>query len=223
MPNADLDPGSSGQAPADRAIGRPGPAPRMNVPGGAPVPPKPPAASISRPSVMIPPSAPDSMAGQNAARLASAPPIDAMAAPPVSGQIHVTSESVRPASQARPSAPRQARLSVVHLDPWSVMKSAFMLSIALAVTFLTATIVIWFLLSAAGVFEAITRTASEVGGAKGGSVSSIFGFTSFMGVALIVSALEVLLVSAFATVFAYLYNISVGITGGFEVTLAEER
>jgi len=35
--------------------------------------------------------------------------------------------------------------------------------------------------------------------------------------------MEVVLVSALATLFAYMYNLSVGITGGLQLTLTEDQ
>ena len=44
-----------------------------------------------------------------------------------------------------------------------------------------------------------------------------------MGVALVFAAVEIVLVSVIATLFSFLYNLVVGITGGLEVTLVRGR
>ena len=51
---------------------------------------------------------------------------------------------------------------------------------------------------------------------------SLVGFSRVMGVALVLAAVEIVLVSALSTLFAFLYNLSVGLTGGLEVTLSED-
>jgi hypothetical protein len=38
----------------------------------------------------------------------------------------------------------------------------------------------------------------------------------------VIASVEIVLVSALATLFAYLYNVSVGLTGGVEVILSDD-
>jgi Transmembrane domain of unknown function (DUF3566) len=125
------------------------------------------------------------------------------------------------AVQGRASA-RSARLYLTHIDPWSVMKQAFLLSLVLAVVTLTAFAAIWLALDSAGVLDAITRTATDVGGESGANVTSFLDFSKVMGVALIISGIEAVLVTALATLFAFLYNLAVAIGGGVELTLSED-
>ena len=102
------------------------------------------------------------------------------------------------------------------------MKQAFLLSLALAVVILVATATLWFALDSAGVIDAITRTATDVGGESAASVSGLLDFGRVMGLALVVAGIETVLLTALATLFAFLYNLSVGIGGGLEVTLSED-
>lgn len=118
--------------------------------------------------------------------------------------------------------PRSARLYVTHVDPWSVMKQAFLLSLALATVILVAMATLWFALDSAGVLDAISRTATDVGGTSGASVSSFLGFGKVMGAGLVLAAIETVLLTAMATLFAFLYNLAVGIGGGVEITLSDE-
>lgn len=114
---------------------------------------------------------------------------------------------------------RKAHLFVTHLDPWSVAKSAFMLGLTLGGVTIVASIALWLMLSAAGVFEAITGVISD---ASGSSASVNFlSLGRLIGLSMVVSAAEIVLVSVLATLFAVLYNLSVGFTGGVEVTLSD--
>ena len=124
----------------------------------------------------------------------------------------------------RPVGPRRARLLVSRLDPWSVMKTAFMLAVALAIVMLVATAVLWYALNAIGVFDAIGKVVNDLAGSGSTNFNfaSLVGFGRVMGVALIIAALEIVLTSALSTLYAFLYNLSVGLTGGVEVTLSEE-
>lgn len=114
---------------------------------------------------------------------------------------------------------RKAHLFVTHLDPWSVAKSAFMLGLTLGAVTIVATVALWLMLSAAGVFDAITGVISD---ASGSSASVNFlSLGRLIGLSMVVSAAEIVLVSVLATLFAVLYNLSVGFTGGVEVTLSD--
>lgn len=119
---------------------------------------------------------------------------------------------------------RHAHLYLTRLDPWSVMKSAFMLSLAIAIVILVATAVVWLMLTASGTLSAVTKTIDDVAG-SGASALDLSGLLSFgkvMGFALTISLIEVVLISAMATLFAYMYNIAVGLTGGLQITLTED-
>jgi Transmembrane domain of unknown function (DUF3566) len=137
--------------------------------------------------------------------------------PPQPSVARVARSAVRPSS-----GPRAARVYLTHVDPWSVMKQAFLLSLALAVIILAASAALWFALDSAGIIDAITRTATDVGGESGASVTGFLDFGKIMGAALVVAGIETVLVTAFCTLLAFMYNLSVGIGGGLEVTLSEE-
>jgi hypothetical protein len=171
---------------------------------------------------------------QNAAPVAAA----AVAAPVVvdvtgQGSEHTVSQPVEPMPPTTPQAsprairtpasrPGVARVFLTHVDPWSVMKQAFLLSLAFAIIILVASASLWFALDSAGVFAALTRTATDVGGEGGANVGSFLSFSKVMGVALVLAGIETVLVTALITLFAFLYNLAVGIGGGLEVTLSEE-
>ncbi len=114
---------------------------------------------------------------------------------------------------------RQARLHLTHVDPWSVAKGAFMLGVTLAGITIVATIALWLMLSAAGVFEAITGLFKDVSGSSSGV--SFLSLGRLVGLSMVVSAVEIVLISVLSTLFAVLYNLSVGFTGGVEVTLTD--
>lgn len=114
---------------------------------------------------------------------------------------------------------RQARLHLTRVDPWSVAKAAFMLGVTLAGVTIVATIALWLMLSAAGVFEAITGIFKDVSGSSTGV--SFLSLGRLVGLSMVVSAAEIVLLSVLSTLFAVLYNLSVGFTGGVEVTLTD--
>lgn len=132
-----------------------------------------------------------------------------------------------PAAQMRPAGPRRARLMVTRLDPWSVMKTAFLLSVAFGVVTFVAIFMVWSVLGAAGVWDSINAAVASV--VEGDNNSSSFDVTDYVGMSrvlgftLLVAVLDVVLITALATLTAFLYNMAAVLLGGIEVTLAEEE
>jgi hypothetical protein len=122
---------------------------------------------------------------------------------------------------------RKARLRVAHVDPWSVMKVSFVLSIALGIVTLVGTAVVWEVLNALGVFSSLDKTVGDLTSGSSGSssfnLSSVLSFGRVEGYMLIIALVDIVLVTALATLGAYLYNLSSGFVGGLEVTLAEDQ
>jgi hypothetical protein len=120
--------------------------------------------------------------------------------------------------------PRRARLYVTRVDPWSVTKASFMLALAIGIVLVVAVALLWWLLDVTGVFLTVSGTIDEVVGSatSGFDLLSYLEFSRVIGVAVIVASVEIVLVSFLATLFAVIYNLSVGITGGVEVVLSDE-
>jgi hypothetical protein len=115
---------------------------------------------------------------------------------------------------------RQVVLHLTHIDPWSAAKRAFVLGVLIAGILIVATIVLWTVLSAAGVFEAISSLWSDASGNTGSGLSFL-SLGRLLGLAMVVSAIEIVLLSVLSTLFAVLYNLSVGFTGGVEYTFTD--
>jgi hypothetical protein len=125
----------------------------------------------------------------------------------------------------RPKGTRKARLRLTHVDPWSVMKTAFLLSIAFGIVTVIAVTVVWSVLDAAGVWNSINTTVQDVLGGESGStfdVENYVGTSRVMGFTMIVAVVDVVLITAITTLGAFLYNLAAALLGGVEVTLAED-
>ncbi len=133
----------------------------------------------------------------------------------------------RPPSRATVAPPRsrRAHLRLTRLDPWSVMKISFMLSIAVAVVQVVAVVVLWSSLNAAHVFTQINtlvRNKEYFGTALSSfDVLNYVGLNKVLGVAILLALVNAVLWTAIATLWAFLYNLASGLLGGIEVTLAE--
>lgn len=124
---------------------------------------------------------------------------------------------------------RKARLRVARVDPWSVMKVSFVLSIAMGIVTIVGTAVVWNVLNALGVFTSLNKTVGDLTSSGTTTGTSSFNLSSFLsfghveGYMMIIALVDVVLATALATLGAYLYNLAAGFVGGFEVTLAEDQ
>ena len=119
---------------------------------------------------------------------------------------------------------RRARLYVTRIDPWSVTKAAFMLALSLAIVLIVAVTVIWWTLNTIGVLDTLTRTVDDIIGSAGGGFSlvSVLNFGRVLGATMVIASVQIVLSSALAAIFSFLYNVTVGITGGIEVVLSDQ-
>jgi hypothetical protein len=156
----------------------------------------------------------------------SAPP----RTPPVSvGPARAGAAGSSPAPGARPKASskrssRQAHLTLARVEPWSVMKFSFVVSLVAFVILFVAVSVVYSTLSALGVFtslqhvvQSVTSSTDSTGvnAAKWWTESRILGYTALLG------ALNIVLITAMSTIGAVVYNLTSRLIGGVEVTLRE--
>lgn len=124
-----------------------------------------------------------------------------------------------------PRKQRIAQLRLVQIDAWSVMKTSFVLSIALGIIQIVAVAIVWFVLGQAGVFDSINSMLSDVIGGEGNSfdITTYFGTSRVIGFTMLAAVLNVVLLTALSTLAAFLYNLAATLLGGIEVTWAEDR
>ena len=205
-----------------------------NVPGGASQP-------TAAPRVNAPvrpqqrPAAPAGLPGQRPAVAGPRPQVQP-------GQAQRPAEAQRPGQRPAPAgqrpaqggpglvkpAPkakvRRARLLVSKVDPWSVLKMAFLLSVALGIVTVVAAIVLWTVLDLTGIFDQVDSLLGTLAGSEGGGfelkkVASLGQVASF---ATIIAVVNVVLLTALSMLSAVLYNISATLVGGIGVTLTDD-
>ncbi|MET1064538.1 MAG: DUF3566 domain-containing protein, partial [Arthrobacter sp.] len=118
-----------------------------------------------------------------------------------------TAGLIKPAPKAKV---RRARLLVSKVEPWSVLKMAFLLSVALGIVTVVAAIVLWTVLDLTGIFDQVDGLLGTLAGSEGGGfelkkVASLGQVASF---ATIIAVINVVLLTALSMLAAVLYNIS---------------
>jgi hypothetical protein len=119
---------------------------------------------------------------------------------------------------------RQAHLTVARVEPWSVMKFSFVVSLVAFVILFVAVSVLYGALSGLGVFDSLQRVVSSLTSSQGStgvnakawfSASRILGYTALLG------SLNIVLITAMSTIGSVVYNLTSRLVGGVEVTLRE--
>jgi Transmembrane domain of unknown function (DUF3566) len=123
-------------------------------------------------------------------------------------------------------APRKAHLQVARFEPWSVMKFSFIMSLVCFLVLFVAVAVLYVILSWLGVFDALSGTIRDLTSndqGKSGSLNpaSWFSAARILGYTALIGTLNVLLITALATVWSVIYNMAADLVGGVEVTLKE--
>ena len=159
-----------------------------------------------------------------------APPLPGQYSPPANqprrpkARASIRSPWRRRRSRRAARCGRQAQLTLARLEPWSVMKFSFVISLVAFIVLFVAVAVLYAVLSGLGVFDAVQRTIESITSSQSAtgfnlhnylSASRVLGYTGLLG------AINVVLITALSTVGAVLYNITADLAGGVEVTLKE--
>jgi flagellar biosynthesis protein FlhB len=121
---------------------------------------------------------------------------------------------------------RKARLRLSRLDPWSVMKTSFLFSIAAGIMLVVAVYSIWTVLGTSGLFNSINDIVGSVVSTPGDTtpfrIEEYINTHKVMGVTALIACVDVVIFTALATLGSFLYNLAATMLGGLEITLAED-
>lgn len=134
-------------------------------------------------------------------------------------------EAAREKPSDEPGPRRRASLRLVHVEPWSVTRLAFAISVAMMIVGVVAVTIFWVVLDAAGVWTQINNSVTNVLSDNSSSfdITDYLGVKRMVGLTLVLTAINVVLMTALATIGAHLYNLAAQLLGGVEVTFAEEN
>jgi hypothetical protein len=167
-------------------------------------------------------SAPSTSAARtSAAGTASSAPTEAFARP---GGAVRPAPVPQPKAKVRRSTARQAHLTVARVEPWSVMKFSFAVSVVAFVILFVAVAILYAVLSALGVFDSLQHLVSSVTSSQGSSGANIrkwFSASRVLGYTVLLGGLNIVLITAMSTIGAVVYNLTSRLIGGVEVTLKE--
>lgn len=130
----------------------------------------------------------------------------------------------RKAAAPRPANNRRVRLTVSRVDPWSAMKVSFLLSVALGIAMVVMVFVLWTILAGMGVFDQINGVVGQVvqDGASKFDIMDFIGLGRVLSLSIVIAVIDVVLITAIATLSAFLYNVSSALVGGVQLTLTDD-
>ena len=119
--------------------------------------------------------------------------------------------------------PRRVRLTLARIDPFSVMKLSFLLSVAVGIMIVVAAAVVWLTLDGMHVFTKVDSLVREVVGTETKiDILQYVKFSRIVSAASLIAIVDVFLMTALATIGAFLYNIVAALVGGIHLTMTDE-
>ena len=118
--------------------------------------------------------------------------------------------------------PRRTNLQLQRLEPWSVLKVSLVLSVAGFLVWMVAVGVLYGVLAGMGVWDQINGTYSDLTSANNTQVgTALISGGRVFGTAFVIGLVNIVLMTALATVGSLVYNVAADLVGGVEVTLSE--
>jgi len=122
-----------------------------------------------------------------------------------------------------PTGPRTVRLTLARVDPWSVLKLSFLLSVALGIGLVTGAIVLWSVIESMGVLDEVNKVLRDIDGTNSTfSLYDYVGLDKVISLSTFIGVINVVIIMALSTLGAFLYNIASSLVGGLHVTLSDD-
>jgi Transmembrane domain of unknown function (DUF3566) len=121
--------------------------------------------------------------------------------------------------RAPTGGPVRASMQIRRVDPWSVLKVSLVLSVALFFVWMIAVAFLYLVLGGMGVWAKLNSNVGDL--LNNTSNSELVSSGTIFGGAALIGLANIVLLTAMATVGAFIYNLTTDLVGGVEVTLAD--
>lgn len=141
-----------------------------------------------------------------------------------SGGRSITAESrdARVQLSARRSrGPVRATMQIRRIDPWSTLKVSLLLSVALFFVWMITVAFLYLVLGGMGVWAKLNSNVGDLLNNASGSSAELVSSGTIFGGAFLIGLVNIVLMTALATIGAFVYNLITDLIGGIEVTLAD--
>ena len=148
-------------------------------------------------------------------------PRKAVAERPAEQSTRSATPTPRVQVSSRSRGPVRASMQIRHIDPWSALKVSLLLSVALFFVWMIAVAFLYLVLGGMGVWSKLNSNVGDLLTSTSGGGGELVSSGTIFGGAALIGLVNIVLLSAMATIGAFIYNLSTDIVGGIEVTLAD--
>lgn len=124
-------------------------------------------------------------------------------------------------SSRRARGPVRASMQIRRIDPWSTLKVSLLLSVALFFVWMIAVAFLYLVLGGMGVWAKLNSNVGDLLNNTSGSSGELVSSGTIFGGAVLIGLVNIVLMTAMATIAAFVYNLTTDLIGGIEVTLAD--
>lgn len=124
-------------------------------------------------------------------------------------------------SSRRARGPVRASMQIRRIDPWSTLKVSLLLSVALFFVWMIAVAFLYLVLGGMGVWSKLNSNVGDLLNNTSGSSGELVSSGTIFGGAVLIGLVNIVLMTAMATIAAFVYNLTTDLIGGIEVTLAD--
>jgi hypothetical protein len=121
----------------------------------------------------------------------------------------------------RTRGPVRASMQIRRIDPWSTLKVSLLLSVALFFVWMIAVAFLYLVLGGMGVWSKLNSNVGDLLNNTSGSSGELVSSGTIFGGAVLIGLVNIVLLTAMATIGAFVYNLTTDLIGGVEVTLAD--
>ena len=121
----------------------------------------------------------------------------------------------------RTRGPVRASMQIRRIDPWSMLKVSLLLSVALFFVWMVAVAFLYLVLGGMGVWAKLNSNVGDLLNNTSGSSGELVSSGTIFGGAVLIGLVNIVLLTAMATIAAFVYNLTTDLIGGIEVTLAD--
>ncbi len=121
----------------------------------------------------------------------------------------------------RPRGPVRASMQIRRIDPWSTLKVSLLLSVALFFVWMIAVAFLYLVLGGMGVWAKLNSNVGDLLNNTSGSSGELVSSGTIFGGAVLIGLVNIVLLTAMATIGVFIYNLTTDLIGGIEVTLAD--
>ena len=112
-------------------------------------------------------------------------------------------------------------MQIRRIDPWSTLKVSLTLSVALFFVWMVAVAFLYLVLGGMGVWAKLNSNVGDLLNNTSGSSGELVSAGTIFGGAVLIGLVNIVLLTAMATIGAFVYNLATDLIGGIEVTLAD--